>query len=161
MCQTENKWFYNKLNEVDQDSQNAILHFSLLWSLFESKFCNEYASATSIHRKCEELGETLDVNHFNAFLIYFKDRYITNNSTNEKFNKLNFRGNDKRELVERVLKSETTNIIETISALLIIVYRLRNNLFHGLKWQYNIQGQYSNFDISNQLLIKALETVDI
>lgn len=161
MCQTENKWFYNKLNVVDQNSQNAILHFSLLWSLFESKFCNEHANATSIYIKCKELEEIFNNNQFNIFLIYFKDRYITNNSTNEKFNKLNFRGSDKQELVERVLKSETTNNVDIISALLIIVYRLRNNLFHGLKWQYDIQEQYSNFDMSNQLLIKALEIVDI
>ena len=160
MCQTENKWFYSKLNEVDSESQSAILHFSLLWSLFESKFCNEGANATSIHSKCEELRDIFEINQFNKFLTYFQDRYITDNSTNEKFNSLNFRGNDRRELVERVLNSETTDNVDVITALLIIVYRLRNNLFHGVKWQYNIQGQYSNFDISNQLLIQALKTVD-
>jgi hypothetical protein len=160
MCLIDIKWSYAKLDEVDTESKNAIMYFALLWSLFESKFCNERASAEAICNKCQAIEESLNNNIFNVFLDYFKNRYVTEEGFNEKFDALNFRRHDKKALVERVLKSETNNTIDIASALLIIVYRLRNNLFHGLKWQYNIQGQYSNFDISNQLLIKMISIAD-
>lgn len=160
MCLADNKWSYAKLDEVDTENKNAIMYFALLWSLFESKFCNESANASSICNKCKEVEMSLDDINFNIFIRYFKDRYITEERLNGKFNDLNFRRNDKKDLVERVLKSETNSNVDIACALLIIVYRLRNNLFHGLKWQYDIRGQYSNFDISNQLLIKMISIVD-
>lgn len=160
MCAIEDKWSYRKLNEVDAESKNAIMHFALLWSLFESKFCNESASASSICKKCSDIENSLRDISFDVFLDYFKNRYITEEKLNEKFKNLNFRRNDNKELVELVLKSEINSNVDIACTLLIIVYRLRNNLFHGLKWQYDIQGQYSNFDISNQLLIKMISIVD-
>jgi hypothetical protein len=44
-----------------------------------------------------------------------------------------------------------------MKALLVIVYRLRNNLFHGEKWEGGISGQKDNFDNANRVLIAALE----
>ncbi len=160
MCLTDNKWSYAKLDEVDTESKNAIMHFTLLWSLFESKFCNERACAKSICSKCEEVEMSLDSVNFNIFLDYFKNRYITGERLNMRFDGLKFRSNDNKALVERVLTSKTNSNVDIACALLIIVYRLRNNLFHGLKWQYDIHGQYSNFDISNQLLIKMISIVE-
>ena len=39
----------------------------------------------------------------------------------------------------------------------IVVYRIRNNLFHGMKWAYGMRGQLENFRHANAVLIKALE----
>ena len=46
---------------------------------------------------------------------------------------------------------------EDAAGLLIVVYRLRNNLFHGLKWAYAIRGQHANFGNANTALARALE----
>tara|TARA_B100000614_G_scaffold111617_1_gene100153 strand:- start:1007 stop:1162 length:156 start_codon:yes stop_codon:yes gene_type:complete len=40
---------------------------------------------------------------------------------------------------------------------LIIVWRFRNNLFHGEKWAYQLQGQLSNFTHANAVLMRLLE----
>lgn len=44
-----------------------------------------------------------------------------------------------------------------MAAVLIIVFRYRNNLFHGVKWQYKLQGQLGNFTTANDVLMKVLE----
>jgi hypothetical protein len=44
-----------------------------------------------------------------------------------------------------------------IAAVLIIVFRYRNNLFHGVKWQYKLEGQLGNFSAANDALMKVLE----
>ena len=41
--------------------------------------------------------------------------------------------------------------------MLIIVWRFRNNLFHGEKWAYQLQGQLSNFTHANAVLMRLLE----
>ena len=46
---------------------------------------------------------------------------------------------------------------ETILALLIIVYRLRNNLFHGEKWNYYFKDQLGNFTHASAILMRTVE----
>ena len=42
-------------------------------------------------------------------------------------------------------------------ALLMIVWRLRNNLFHGAKWAYGLRDQRENFTHANSVLMRLLE----
>ena len=48
------------------------------------------------------------------------------------------------------------NIILSIG---YIVYRLRNNLFHGLKPFTTLKGQNKNFKMSNNFLIEFIDTI--
>lgn len=45
---------------------------------------------------------------------------------------------------------------DTTFALLMVVYRLRNNLVHGPKWQDTFRDQHDNFRHANAFLRKAL-----
>ena len=65
-------------------------------------------------------------------LMHFRQRYVSDGGTNHKFQSLHFRKNDRRELVEAVLLGNDVPPTEMVKALLIIAFRLRNNLFHGL-----------------------------
>ena len=67
---------------------------------------------------------------FDPYLLYFQKRYLFNGETNDRFDKLRI-SSVYRAHVESVLKEEETENASIISALLIIIYRLRNNLFHG------------------------------
>jgi hypothetical protein len=144
---------------LSQEERDAIMHFALLWSLFEGTALDTYACATSIlevSRRYETEGR-LKEEKFRGCLIYFRNRYLQNNEFTEHFAGLRFRNNDNRKLVENVLKGENNNVGDTLAALLIIVYRLRNNLFHGVKWAYELQGQLGNFTNANALLMLALD----
>lgn len=147
-------------NELPEEDRLAIMHFSLLWSFFESKALKTNASAAAIHRVVHEWDAQgrLNVAAFEESLDYFKARYFNNGTATQHFRGLSLRRNDNSSLVEAFLRGENTNPTECVSALLIIVYRLRNNLFHGAKWDYGIRGQLGNFTHANNALMRALET---
>jgi hypothetical protein len=43
-----------------------------------------------------------------------------------------------------------------VTAVLIVVHHLRNNLFHGLKWAYGLRGQQANFQQAHNTLKNAM-----
>ncbi len=147
-------------NELSDEERTAIMHFSLLWSFFEAEALNTNASANSILALVHKWASKgrLNITPFAPSLAYFRDRYFNYGTATEHFSGLNLRRNDSPELVCSVLKGENTNPTECVAALLIIIYRLRNNLFHGVKWAYGIRGQLGNFTYANETLMAALET---
>lgn len=138
---------------------DAIIHFTLLWSLFEAKTLDTRASARKIVgvAKHWEKEKQLKLEDFADYLSYFQGRYYESGEFNQHFAGLHFQDHDNQALVEAVLKGEAKDIADIAGALLIIVWRLRNNLFHGVKWGTEIQGQLGNFTNANALLMRALE----
>jgi hypothetical protein len=99
----------------------------------------------------------LKIEQFQEHIDHFQSRYYQNNQFTFHFPHLRLRQNDNPNLARSVLRKQNTNIGDMIAALLIIVYRLRNNLFHGNKWAYEIRDQRDNFNHANSLLILAMD----
>lgn len=136
------------------------MHFALLWSLFEAKALNTRANANAIlalTHKWQAQGH-LDSTRFLNPLEYFKARYIANGQPTQYFGGLHFRNGDNQALVQAVLDGRNVDPADSVAALLIVIYRLRNNLFHGLKWSDELRGQLENFNNANSALMNALET---
>lgn len=143
-----------ELNELSADEYSVILEFTLLWSLFESKKLDRRASIPKIEEKVDALA--IDSVPCESVLNYFKQRYFPNGEASYHFGSLNI---DKAIVIQRVaavLKGEESNPKELLIVCLIIVFRYRNNLFHGIKWVYGIKGQHQNFEKSNELLRACL-----
>ena len=141
------------------DERDAIMQFSLLWSLFEAKALNTHGDARSIlavAKRWANKGLLADES-FNPELAYFQNRYYTDGDFTNLFGQLRLRQADKPDLVKRVLKNDPAGLAKIAAALLIIVYRFRNNLFHGVKWAYGIHGQFENFSHANSVLMQAIE----
>lgn len=94
---------------------------------------------------------------FDAELGYFIDRYYAGGVSTAHFPHLNFRPNDHQALVENVLKRDANDPQSVAAALLIITFRYRNNLFHGLKWAYRLQDQLENFLCANSVMPKSID----
>jgi hypothetical protein len=144
--------------DLNQAERQAIFEFSMLWSFFEAKIFNTQASSNAILarvHKWESQG-ILNPVPFEEGLSYFRQRYFQNDSFTEQFKGLHLRNSDNPDLVEAVIKGINTNPADSISVLLIVIYRLRNNLFHGNKWSYGICDQLENFSNANDALINAL-----
>lgn len=155
-------WLRSKapgFNELSEEERAAIMDFSLLWSFFEAKALHTNASANAIIALAHEWASNgrLSILPFGQSLAYFRDRYFQNDAATEHFEGLHLRRNDSPELVEAVLKGYNTNPTDCVAALLIVVFRLRSNLFHGVKWAYGIRGQFNNFIHANAALMAALE----
>ena len=145
--------------ELNTKEKQAVMEFSLLWSLFEGLVLDYSANVNTIKSKMEtweELG-LLGTEELDEYKQYFTRRYIEDGQINDRFTQLHFRNSDNSALVERVLKDETDSASEIITALLIIVFRYRNNFFHGYKWAYGFADQLNNFNKANELLIQVLK----
>ncbi|SDM31211.1 hypothetical protein SAMN05428957_104147 [Oryzisolibacter propanilivorax] len=147
--------------ELPEEDRQAIFHFALLWSLFEARALQTRASANAILSLVHERHTQgrLNVNEFQNSLAYFRQRYFAEDTFTAHFEGLNLRSNDSPELVRQVLNGENNNPADVVGCLLIVIFRLRNNLFHGVKWAYGIQGQRSNFEQANAALICAITQV--
>lgn len=155
-------WLQEKapgFRDLTGDERSAIMHFSLLWSLFEARALDTHGNAKTILAVAEQWANTglLTNESFNPELAYFRNRYYVNGGFTCHFDSLNFGGADKQDLVKRVLKNGAADLAEVAAALLIIVYRFRNNFFHGVKWAYEIHGQFENFSHANSVLMQAIE----
>ena len=147
-----NQRFGINLNEEDLTS---VKDFALIWNIFESYVCLSNFRIQTVETELQ--NHQFDINEFQPFLDYFRNRYITNGNFNGRFPHLNFRPTDRQLLVEEVLRGNNVNPREIILALVIIVYRFRNNLFHGVKDIQVIDEQRDNFTNANALLRLLLD----
>lgn len=150
------QWLNNKYGtDFSEDDLKNIKDFSLIWNVFEDNICGQNFS---IQRLQENLSKrNINVNLFATHLEYFKNRYTENGAFTNRFQFLYFRPNDKQQLVENVLLGNDTNPNNIILSIAIIVFRFRNNLFHGLKEMQFIDQQNKNFEIANSFLITLID----
>lgn len=150
------QWLNNKYGtNFSEDDLKNIKDFSLIWNVFEDNVCG---NSFSIQKLEQDLANrNIDVNLFAHHLTYFKNRYTDNGTLTNRFQFLYFRPNDRQQLVESVLLGTDTDPNNIILAIAIIVYRLRNNLFHGLKEMQYIDQQNRNFEIANSFLTTLID----
>ena len=149
------EWINNRFEtNFTENDLASIKDFSLAWNVFENHVCNNNCSAARLRERLNQIQ--FEINEFTEPLQYFKNRYIVEGATNERFEHLNFRHNDRRELVAEVLLGNNQEVQDIVLALSIIVYRFRNNLFHGMKQMEFIDQQKENFENANLILITIL-----
>lgn len=148
------------VENLSTEEHEALQRFTLLWTLFEAQVLGSNASVRKISEKVERIvPEIISGGWFTVHLDYFSSRYIDGGNTNCRFASLHLRNNDSPDLVRAVLTGENVNPASQLIGCLIIVYRFRNNFFHGIKWAYSLQDQLENFTHSASLLRKYLEKV--
>lgn len=145
--------------DLPDDDRRAIFDFAFLWSLFEAEITAANARVDRITEKVDvwAAGDMLSADLYGAELAYFRDRYFANGELTYHYPFLDLRKSDHPDLVEAVIRGANNDPRDRVLALLMIVWRLRNNLFHGAKWAYQIQGQRENFTQANAILMRVLE----
>ncbi len=145
---------------LSPEEHEALQRFTLLWTLFEAQMLGSNASVRKISEKVENAEpEIIRSGWFAEHLDYFSNRYVDGGNTNQRFENLHLRNNDNPDLVRMVLTGENVDPASQLIGCLIIVYRFRNNFFHGVKWAYDLHDQFENFSHSACLLRKFLERV--
>lgn len=147
---------------LSPSEKDAIMHFTLLWSLFEAKALNTSANASAILSLVHNwrAQDRLDASNFSEQLAHFKFRYFAAGQPTYHFHSLHLRTPDNPALVKAVLSGDNSDPVDVVSVLLIVIYRLRNNLFHGLKWADELQDQLENFSHANTALMTAMDLYD-
>lgn len=156
------QWLERKtvgFDQLSQEEREAIRDFSLLWSLYEGLILGTAGNASAIIHSVSSLKQQgkLTLGPFASAIDYFRKRYWDGTNFTYAFEDLHFRRGDHRSLVESVVRGQSTDAAETLSAILIIILRLRNNLFHGIKWAYGIRDQLGNFRNANDVLMATID----
>lgn len=148
-----NQKFWTTFEEENIDS---IKDFVLIWNVFDDKcFKSNFEIAKVawfLHDK------NLDFKWFTDHLLYFRERYVKDGKFTDKY-ELHFRKGDNEALVKDTLLWNTSDQDKLITWMLIIIYRYRNNLFHGLKEFWRLDSQRENFIVANNLLRTILNQV--
>lgn len=134
----------------------AVAGFTVMWNLFEDLVCQNEANVRTFERIVADIDPTSlpsdCLNVIEECVAFWTFRYRTPQGLADLFLRLNFRRNDRQELVEDVLMGHTMDFRDKLLALLIIVYRLRNNLFHGLKTVERLNDQVHNLNTASRCL---------
>ena len=153
---------YFESDKINEDDIPDVLHFSLMWNLFEAKVCeelNDYSPNRFIEKMESFIREfprmNSLVNENPNTLCYFRERYTDEGKVNGKFYCLRINNHKWEQLVQSVLEGNETERV--VLALLIIIYRLRCHFFHGIKPFSELKGQNINFKEANIFLSKILD----
>lgn len=144
---------------LPQADRDAIASFALLWPLFEARLMGTDANAKQIANAVDrwDAEGSLQDHLYAGDLAYFRDRYFQNGDFTFRFEKLKLRKSDMPDLVAGVICGEMDAPRDRVLMVLLIVWRFRNNLFHGEKWEYELGGQLDNFTHANAVLMRVLE----
>lgn len=145
--------------DLPDGDRRAIFDFAFLWSLFEAEIMGANARVDHITEKVDNwaANDILEAGLYDSELAYFRDRYFADGKLTYHYSFLDLRKSDHPELVEAVIRRANDDPRDRMLALLMIVWRLRNNLFHGAKWAYEIKGQRQNFTHANAVLMRLLD----
>jgi len=156
------RWLQSRVprfRDLSQVELEAVSDFTLLWSLFEARVLDQRASASSISEAVDRWGleGALADDPYDDVFAYFQQRYFVNGHFTAHFAALRLRANDREPQVRAALDGTDVSSIARASAVFVIVYRFRNNLFHGGKWDYGLADQLDNFLSANEALKLALD----
>lgn len=137
---------------------DAIRDFTLLWGLFEGQAMATRGSQQEVVAAVGRMAiPTVLPVAFTRALGFWRNRYWQGDSETPEFHGLKFAENPHRAQVLIVLSGGSDDPVEIVITLLQIAMRLRNNLFHGVKWQYKLFGQFENFSYANSVLMAATD----
>jgi hypothetical protein len=143
---------------------DIVAGFTFMWNLFEEFACGGRSSVSVplLGKVAEQIAESPFLAHNNVehSLSFYRFRYLNGDQMQKRFYDLNFRKNERLELVEAVLKGEESRLSAQLHGLLIIAYRIRNNMFHGLKSVHTWDDQAQNISEAARILSIAIEAQD-
>jgi hypothetical protein len=130
--------------QLKEEKRLSIQHFALLWSLFEGKVLGTKASAPKILSVVRNgfARHVMELTPYQKCFDYFRARYFSNGTLTDQFDQLRV-SSAYLPLVKQVLREENNNPADIVAVILIVIYRFRKNLFHGVKWSMNCVGNWT------------------
>lgn len=150
------------LGQLRESEREQVADFALLWTYFEATALDTGANCRTIvqlaERVCQQGSLTTDL--LKSHFIYFIDRYAKDGVMTNNFIGLHFRPGERayEDLTRQALLGKLAEDKDILSAMLLIILRYRNNLFHGIKWKYRLEGQQENFERAIAVMIAVMES---
>lgn len=157
------KQYFSKPH-LDENSLKPVLHFSLLWNLFEHTYFTGDRhltpkrlldlSSISFNSISDEITDTT--------FSFFKERYFPSNIKNNRFDTLQldarvFNGVSNFIFCQTAFTSVNPSKEDKTKSIFLVIHRFRNNLFHGRKDPETLNIYKEPFIVINQFLINFIE----
>src|SRR5262245_57502375 len=121
----------------------AITDFALLWGFFEGMVLGTDGSQNRIAQRVRDWHGAVNfqIGDFAEHLEYFRTRYCPNGNWDPEYDMLRRLSPHREVLVRRVLERQTEDPVACVTGILLLLLRIRNNLFHGRKMRWGFQDQ--------------------
>ncbi|SDA30323.1 hypothetical protein SAMN02910447_03170 [Ruminococcus sp. YE71] len=147
---------------INNDVVSEIGKFAILWNCFERTICNNHCKPKVISEKAKSI--CIDQNKKDDLIRAINDRkYLLNWNVSEYIENGLYPDNAIiNQSFDKDCKSINNFINQTDEntneGCLLFIYRIRNNLMHGLKIPRDLNGQYELFKAVNGVL-ESIETI--
>lgn len=145
--------------DLGHEIKAVILYFAVAWSLFEHRAIQGGDIRRGIDNfVANQIPQSTELRRFAPAIQHFIKQYVEDGETNASFDDL-VKGNPGyAENIRPFLLGKDSSARGQIQALLYIIYCLRNNMIHGLKWKWGYQNQLENLDQSVGVLNILLDS---
>ncbi len=139
--------------EIDWEKLKPVVCFVILWNRLEARFGNHLSLAQLQRESYRVAGSAnFDILKYTPHIDFFKQRY----TANPHFLQGLFRvGNGEapvRQSVENLISNAALTPQDQLQGVLMVPYRIRNNLFHGNKETSHLYSQTDLFKHVNEVL---------
>ncbi len=113
----------------------SILHFSLLWNLFEYTYFDDkqHLDVPKLLELAEAANHNLCDTDADSIFGYFQNRYFhKSNFDKTKFKSLGLTLKNAK-FCQTALSGNSITRLDKVKCIFLIIHRFRNNLFHGRK----------------------------
>lgn len=162
------EWLRNYFNKPDLDEQalKPVLHFSLLWNLFEHNYFTDdrHLTPKRLLDLSDLSSDILSDECLNTIFNFFKERYFSNNNIDNRFETLGLntteRNGEKSDYTfcHTIFTSNDSTKKDNTKTIFLVMHRFRNNLFHGRKNPETLNIYEQPFREINKFLIHFIET---
>lgn len=156
--QSTRQWVNERLAiDISDERLKTLWEFVALWNIFEAGLFEKRFSVLKI----EKIDWTLEDDVLEKFLKFARGRYVDEHAAkvNSRFEKLKL-GDEHKKLVETILTSNISDACDIQKALILIVARYRNNLFHGEKSLSHFMSYMDVFPFACEFLIECIKAND-
>jgi hypothetical protein len=160
------KWLKEYFDKpaFSEEKLKPVFHFSLLWNLFEHTYFSDDSRLTNgnLLELAENSFTHIPNGAIQTIYIYFKNRYFPDDREDTKFEQLCL---DKRvnngvsyfEYCREILLNSDSEKVDKLKCLFLIIYRFRNNLFHGRKQPRMLHTYQAPFNSINRFLMAFIK----
>jgi len=165
LSKTELINFLNSKNPSSKSTEkniDQVLFFTLIWNSFEGSFFfdNVELNNQTLVLLSQKSTSYIQERYVDELFDFFRKRYVLNNKITPTFKRLRFcykktSTNQKVEkIVEDTLLINNPSFEAKMKVILLIIYRFRNNLFHGVKSPLNLNKFEDIYGHINTFLIR-------
>ena len=141
---TFTKWLGSLLNQSELEIRRTLndetaLHFLIAWSLFEARCFDKYVKAKKLREYAENvMSQGFAVRRLSLQFEHFYSRYHDQPRAKNQLSNLlhdSEKSNDVGRAVRKLLADQECRITDAdrIFFICAVIYRFRNNMFHGSK----------------------------